>query len=130
MSGRTTDATVVAEYGPWRVTTRTIRTVERVKQRPKDGTIQPVYRFKDGQPFPAPAAMEGGPLTETVTNGGCVFQERRAFAVRHVSLLTGIDEWRLWAGWLAVHADTVDNLPPLRPLSKPRAGRRKGAAHG
>ena len=130
MRGRTTDTTTVAEYGPWRVTTRTVRTVERVKRRPpKTRGVQPVYRFRDGQPVPSPAAVPGGPLRKP-GDPAPEYDDRRNLSVRHAARIAGVDEWRLWAGWLAVHAGTADNLPPLRPLSGPRAGRRKGAAHG
>jgi hypothetical protein len=120
---RTTDQTAVAEYGPWRVTTRTIRTVERLRQRPRKWEgVQPVYRFRDGQPIPSPAAVPGGPPRQPykLSDPDAAYDDSRNHSIRSAARITGIEEWQLWAGWLAVHAGAVDNLPPLRPLRRRR----------
>jgi hypothetical protein len=116
------------EHGPWRVTTTITRTVERVRQRPKDHVVQPLFEFVNGRPVPtlpgAPGRRDDWKMYDTMFP---LHEDRgRRFSVHHMAVITRTPEWKLWAEWLAIHGHAV--LPEFMQTPPCRRRRRKGGA--
>lgn len=121
MQSRTTEHVSTRDYGPWRVTTKIVRTVERVRRHPEDYRVQPVFRIVNGRPVPALPGIPVCGVPESPSSRS--WREGTRLSIRHAAMITGLPGWELWAEWLAVLEWVVD--PAVYTPSPIRSRRRR-----